>query len=61
MRWIEANGPSIKEPERRGFGHSILVDMAEYSLSATVSLSYPGTGLLWHLTAPASEVLAIDE
>ena len=52
---------TIKEPERRGFGHSILVDMAEYSLEATVTLSYPPTGLVWQLSAPMSEVLAIDE
>ena len=45
MQWVEANGPTIKEPERRGFGHSILVDMAEYSLSATVNLTYPASGL----------------
>ena len=32
MQWVEAYGPTVKEPERRGFGHSILVDMAEYSL-----------------------------
>ena len=52
---------TVKEPERRGFGHSILVDMAEYSFEATVTLSYPPTGLVWQLSAPMSEVLAIDE
>jgi PAS domain S-box-containing protein len=61
MQWVEAHGPTIKEPERPGFGHSILVDMAEYSLEATVTLSYPPTGLVWQLSAPMSEVLAIDE
>ena len=61
MQWVEMNGPSIQEPERRGFGHSILVDMAEYSLEATVNLSYPASGLVWQLSAPVSEVLAIDE
>ena len=61
MQWVETSGNPIKEPERRGFGHSILVDMAEYSLEATVTLSYPPTGLVWQLSAPMSEVLAIDE
>ena len=60
MQWVEAHGPTVKEPERRGFGHSILVEMAEYSLEATVTLSYPPTGLVWQLSAPISEVLAID-
>ena len=61
MQWVETNGPTVKEPERRGFGHSILVDMAEYSLEATVTLSYPPTGLVRSSLAPMSEVLAIDE
>ena len=61
MQWAETSGTPIKEPERRGFGHSILVDMAEYSLEATVTLSYPPTGLVWQLTAPTSEVIATDE
>jgi hypothetical protein len=57
---VETNGPPVAHPSRRGFGHSILVDMAEYSLSAKVNLSYPETGLLWQLSAHAKEVLAID-
>ena len=61
MQWVEAHGPTVKEPEQLGFGHSILVDMAEYSLEATVTLSYPPTGLVWQLSAPMSEVLEIDE
>jgi PAS domain S-box-containing protein len=61
MQWAETSGKPIKEPERRGFGHSILVDMAEYSLEATVTLSYPPTGLVWQLTAPTSQVIATDE
>jgi two-component sensor histidine kinase len=61
IQWIEMNGPPIREPERRGFGHAILFDMAEYSLEATVNLSYPASGLVWRLSAPVSAVLAIDE
>jgi PAS domain S-box-containing protein len=59
MQWVEANGPTVKQPERRGFGHSILVDMAEYSFEAKVTLSYPPTGLVWQFSAPGSEVLEI--
>jgi two-component sensor histidine kinase len=61
MQWMETNGPPVTPPNRRGFGHSILVDMAEYSLSAEVNLSYPQTGLLWQLSAHAKEVLAKDK
>ncbi len=60
MQWVEGHGPTVKEPVRRGFGHSIIVDMAEYSLEGRVTLAYPPTGLVWQLSAPVSEVLTID-
>ncbi len=57
MSWYESGGPPIQAPERRGFGHSVLVNMAEYALAGRVSLTYPPEGLQWHLDAPAAVVL----
>jgi PAS domain S-box-containing protein len=57
IRWQEAGGPPVAKPERRGFGHSILVGMVEYSTGATVELTFPPTGLVWQLLAPAHVVL----
>jgi PAS domain S-box-containing protein len=57
MSWCETGSPPIKAPKRHGFGHSVLVNMAEYALAGRVSLTYPSEGLQWHLDAPAEIVL----
>ena len=57
MRWKESGGPPVKEPDRRGFGHSVLVNMAAYMLEAEVSLEYPPDGILWKMAAPARLIL----
>ena len=57
MSWFETGGPPIEAPNRHGFGHSVLVNMAEYALAGHVSLTYPPKGLQWHLDAPAAVVL----
>jgi PAS domain S-box-containing protein len=61
MQWVETCQQPIEPPQRRGFGHSIMVDMAEYSLNAKVDLSYPATGVVWQLTAPVADAMALDE
>lgn len=57
MSWCETSGPPVQAPKRHGFGHSVLVNMAEYALAGRVSLTYPPEGLQWHLDAPATVVL----
>ncbi len=57
MRWKESGGPPVKEPDRRGFGHSVLVNMAAYMLEAEVHLEYPPDGVLWKLEAPVRLIL----
>ena len=57
MRWSELNGPPCAPPQRRGFGHTVIVDMAEHALDAQVSLTYPASGLVWRLSTAAARVL----
>jgi two-component sensor histidine kinase len=40
MRWTERVAPQVKEPKRHGFGQKLMVDMVEYSLDATLAMSY---------------------
>jgi PAS domain S-box-containing protein len=54
IRWSERGGPPPKQPERQGFGHKVIVQMAAHALDAEVSLTYPSSGLVWELTAPAA-------
>lgn len=51
--WAEKDGPPVKQPERRGFGYTIMVAMVEKSLDAKVSVDYAESGLVWSVHAPA--------
>ena len=57
MTWSEHGGPPSSEPTRRGFGHSVIVGMAERSLDAKVSLSFARTGVVWRLQGPAESIV----
>jgi PAS domain S-box-containing protein len=57
IRWKEHGGPAVSQPVRRGLGHSVLMNMAPYSLGATVDMRYDPEGVLWELDAPANLIL----
>jgi PAS domain S-box-containing protein len=46
LAWREQNGPRVKPPIRRGFGHTVLERMAA-SLGGDVSLEFLPEGLRW--------------
>ncbi len=60
MTWSEHGGPAPRPPERRGFGHTVVVQMVEYALEAKVHLEYPLSGLEWRLFAPVERVVGCD-
>lgn len=53
LSWTERDGPRVVQPERRGFGYTIMVAMVEKSLDAQVDVSYEPDGLVWKVRAPA--------
>jgi PAS domain S-box-containing protein len=57
MSWTERGGPPVSEPERRGFGTTVMKAMAERTLNGRVQLDYARSGLSWRLTCPAIGVL----
>jgi PAS domain S-box-containing protein len=57
MFWKESGGPPVNPPDQRGFGHSVLVNMAAYALGADVALQYPADGVSWTLEAPAGLII----
>lgn len=59
MVWQERNGPAVKKPQRRGFGHSVTTRLVETGLEASVEVDYATDGLQWTLDAPALK-LAVD-
>ena len=54
LKWEEHDGPPVKPPTRKGFGHFVIDRMATQSLNAKVEIDFRPEGLIWILDAPAS-------
>jgi PAS domain S-box-containing protein len=52
MRWSERGGPVPEPPTKRGFGHTVMVEMIKHALDAGVRLDFPSSGAVWELVAP---------
>ena len=61
MSWRERDGPIVKAPARNGFGSTVIVQMAEMSLNAVVSLDYEPSGLVWRLQCPIGGILESEK
>jgi two-component sensor histidine kinase/PAS domain-containing protein len=57
MSWKEHDGPPVSVPQQRGFGSIVMEAMAERSVNGEVGLRYAPSGVTWHLTCPAGNVL----
>jgi PAS domain S-box-containing protein len=57
ISWRESGGPIVKAPARSGFGSTVIGQMAEMSLNATVDLDYASSGMVWRLQSPIGSVL----
>jgi len=56
ISWQEAGGPPVAAPTRKGFGDTVVRQMAASSVAGTVSLDYDADGVCWTLVAPVSNV-----
>ena len=54
LSWVERGGPRVDEPERRGFGRTVIEDMVAQRLDAEVALTYAQMGVEWRLRVPGS-------
>jgi PAS domain S-box-containing protein len=57
ISWRESGGPVVAAPERKGFGHTVVVSMAKLGLGADVSYNFEPSGVTWRLNSPANLVL----
>jgi two-component sensor histidine kinase len=57
MTWIESKGPPVKPPERHGFGTTVITSLPKMTIDREAKLDFPPSGVTWHLTCPASNVL----
>lgn len=56
LKWVEHDGPPVRPPTRKGFGHFVIDRMATQSLNAKVDIEFRPEGLIWILDAPASKM-----
>ncbi|MBU2532837.1 MAG: PAS domain S-box protein, partial [Alphaproteobacteria bacterium] len=57
ISWTERGGPSIRKPERSGFGSLLTSKMVEISVGGEVSIDYAPAGLVWRLTCPVGRIV----
>jgi two-component sensor histidine kinase len=58
IEWRESDGPVIATPTRKGFGQTLIKDMVERSLGASVEIDFAGDGLRWTATVPMAALSA---
>lgn len=51
MHWRESGLEGVVSPERKGFGHFVLVDMVSMVMGCDVALEYRDDGLVWSIRA----------
>jgi PAS domain S-box-containing protein len=53
MEWRETATVPPALPVRKGFGHTVIIDMVTAALSAEVVTDFPPAGFVWRMTAAA--------
>jgi PAS domain S-box-containing protein len=61
MSWTERNGPPVSQPERRGFGSTVIESMAKRTVGGEIKLDYAPSGLMWGLTSAIPSFFEIKE
>lgn len=58
MSWREHGGPAVTSPQKRGFGHKVLMGVAPSALNGKVALEFLAEGVVWTLRVRASELVS---
>jgi two-component sensor histidine kinase len=60
IRWRETGGPKVAQPSRRGFGQTVIVNLAQAAVKGEARLEFLESGGVWELKGPA-EVVCEDQ
>ena len=52
LDWTEHGGPPVAEPERRGFGRSLIERSVAYELDGSAELTFAPAGVRCHIEVP---------
>lgn len=58
LRWMEAGGPPVSPPTRKGFGHAVIERLTAASLHGTAELDWRPEGLRWTLEVPERSLMS---
>jgi PAS domain S-box-containing protein len=57
MSWTECRGPPVSQPNRRGFGSTVIDLMVKQTVNGEVRLDYVPSGVVWNMICPAANAL----
>jgi len=56
ITWKETGGPAIRQPDKPGFGSSVIVDAIQHAWNAEVVLGFPPDGVMWRAAVPLERI-----
>jgi len=59
MGWSESGLRGVSAPARKGFGHSVIVDMIAAALDADVEVAFRDSGFSWSLRTRSANALSL--
>ena len=60
LDWSEHGGPPVQQPERRGFGRSLIERSVAYELDGSAELTFAPAGVRCHIEVPLGARAAQD-
>jgi len=60
LTWMEASGPAVAAPGRKGFGHMVLEHVVASSVDGRVTMDFAPNGLRWTVVIPRANLVTAD-
>jgi PAS domain S-box-containing protein len=57
LTWIERGGPPVSQPQRTGFGRTVIERMIAQTLGGTATLDFALAGLSWRFSCPVDRAV----
>ena len=61
LGWSEQGGPPVEQPERRGFGTTVIERMVSGTLGGKATLEFAPSGVIWTFACPVSHALELGD
>ena len=56
ISWRETGGPAVSPPTKRGFGQTVIVDLAQTAVQGEARIEFGKSGVAWELSGPVDVV-----